>query len=114
MWKSADGCTFYECSNTNGRPSVTVFKKKCPKLNCPIHKRIDKDCCMICVDDDSAGKHDSKSYIGEDDHEFVYKPDKYADIMNPDTYLKHPCFRECKENAAPKICNYTFVVCSST
>lgn len=54
MWKSEDGCTFFECVS---RPSlstvVSSYKKSCPSLpvNCQRHNIVVRDCCEYCIDD---------------------------------------------------------------
>lgn len=109
MWRSKDKCRFYECA---GSPiageiieaKVISYQKACPKLgDCPPNQIYMKDCCSYCQVDQLPTNQSDLS-------DFVHAPDKYDAIMSRDTYLTHPCRRECISGAPAKTCEYTFVV----
>lgn len=109
MWKSSDKCQFYECSPNTIADNITEakivsYRKSCPTLkNCPSNKTYMKDCCTFCAFD---GQPTNQSEFDD----FVHWADKYDGEMSRDTYLKHPCRRECISGASPRVCEYTFVV----
>lgn len=107
MWKSEDSCTFFECVSKKSGVKISSYRKSCPALqtNCPKHRRVVRDCCTYCSDDTNTTKRQQT-----DEKDFIHKPDKYEEIMDPQTYLNHPCARQCKEGAEPMVCNYTFLV----
>jgi hypothetical protein len=99
VWKSDDNCTFNECSlDADNKPSITSYRKSCPKLQ-PCHPNniyID-DCCQYC---NTTQKNKEARVSSEHD----------VDIMNYETYKIHPCHRDCIDGAEPMTCSYTFVV----
>lgn len=102
MWKSADSCTFYECSSSTAE--ITSYKKSCPVVqNCPSNRLTIKECCPYC-------ESDSRPANEEQMDDFVHSPNKYTSIMSKETYRNHPCRRQCVKGAAPMMCNYTFLV----
>ncbi|KAJ6648616.1 G-protein coupled receptor Mth2, partial [Pseudolycoriella hygida] len=104
MWKSSDGCTFSECIQKGESASISSYKKTCPILtNCPKGQVFIKDCCEYCI----SGKEANDEAAS---HEFVFDYEKFSKILDKDTYLNHPCVRDCKEGASPMTCNYTFMV----
>lgn len=109
MWKSEDECTFYECSKEHLDGDVigakmTSYKKSCPSVgNCPSKQIKVRDCCEYCAPESSVTEN-------EDFSDFVHPVDKYLEVMSKETYLKHPCRRECVNGAPSMTCNYTFVV----
>lgn len=109
MWKSDDNCSFYECSANRidddvEEAKINSFKKSCPAVkNCPSDRMVIKDCCPYCQLDEHITKDSDKS-------DFIHPTDKYTEIMSRETYMKHPCRRECVNGEPPKVCNYTFVV----
>lgn len=109
MWKSVDNCAFHECSANRidddvEEAKISSFKKSCPVVkNCPTDRIVTKDCCPYCQINDNVARDTDKS-------EFIHSTDKYTSIMSHDTYMKHPCKRECVKGEPPKVCNYTFVV----
>lgn len=109
MWKSKDQCRFFECaSNHVGdgivEAKVVSYQKSCPKIdNCPTNQIYIKDCCSYCQMNDTAATESDLS-------DFVHAPDKYASDMARETYLTHPCRRECINGAPTKMCKYRFVV----
>lgn len=109
MWKSTDKCQFYECSANAIADNITEakivsYRKSCPPLqNCPSNKTYMKDCCTFCSFDQQP-----KNQSEFDD--FVHWADKYDGEMSRDTYMRHPCRRECISGASPKVCEYIFVV----
>lgn len=110
MWKSSDKCQFYECSANVIADNITEakivsYRKSCPELkDCPTKQVITKDCCMSCALDQQPANQSEWD-------DFVHWSDKYDDQMSKDTYLKHPCRRDCIVGATPKVCQYIFVVC---
>lgn len=110
MWKSEDQCTFYECAKNQiddgiVTAQITSYKKSCAAINnCPSNRLTIKDCCYFCQMESKSA--DNQNHISD----FVHTPDKYLAIMSRDTYLQHPCRRECIKGAPPMICNYTFLV----
>lgn len=42
--------------------------------------------------------------------DFVHNSKKHAEASSRDTYLNHPCRRECIKDSPAKVCNYTFSV----
>lgn len=110
MWKSVDECTFYECSKEQLEDDVvgakmTSYKKSCPSVgNCPLNRIKTRNCCEYCESEVLAETEKG------DSSDFVHPVDKYLEIMSKDTYLRHPCRRECVKGAQPMTCNYTFVV----
>lgn len=43
-------------------------------------------------------------------NDFVHNSSEHAKLTDRETYLKHPCRRECIDGAPAKVCNYTFSV----
>lgn len=54
------------------------------------------------------GSTDQTKAFNIDD--FVHNSSKYEKITDRETYLKHPCRRECIDGSPPKVCRYTFSV----
>lgn len=112
MWKSSDKCQFYECSANILAENITEakivsYRKSCAVLkDCPPKQVITKDCCMHCASDQQPTNQSEWD-------DFVHWSDKYDEQMSKETYLQHPCRRECIVGATPKVCEYTFVVCIS-
>lgn len=107
IWKSDDSCLFYECAESFADSSVetkmVTFKKSCPALkDCPPKQIYFKDCCPICGPSQDS-ENDSNIFNFWD----LSEKDR---IFSKNTYLKHPCRRECVKNEAPKTCNYKFIV----
>lgn len=109
IWKSKDKCQFYECAGNQFaddiiEAKVISYRKSCPKLNnCPSNEIYMKDCCSYCQIDQKPTNQTNLS-------DFVHDLERNNAIMSLDTYLKHPCRRECVAGAKPKICEYTFIV----
>lgn len=124
MWKSNDGCTFSECVRKGDSVSVSSFKKTCPELkNCPKGKVFVKDCCSYCESGKQAADNDGMNNLDycfvtlangfileETSHEFIFDSEKFAKILDKETYLNHPCVRDCQDGTPPMTCNYTFMV----
>lgn len=111
IWKSEDSCLFYECAESfvdnDFGTKILTFKKSCPALvkNCPPKEVYFKDCCPICKSSHHLKEGETSTF------DFMNLNEKMH-IFSRDTYLKHPCRRECVKNEAPKTCNYKFVVSS--
>lgn len=104
VWRSEDKCLYYECADIfegiNVGAKVTSYKKSCPKLeNCPSNEIYFEDCCPVCRTISSTENDAIIDIFANND-----------EVMSRDTYLKHPCRRECIKSATPKTCNYKFVV----
>lgn len=110
MWKDPDGCTFYECVRTaDDRLDITSYRKTCAPLteSCP-HNRLElHDCCPVCAADTDSSFDKSAPAAHES---YTFNATQQAIIMDPDTYLRHPCARDCQLGAAPMVCHYTFLV----
>ncbi|XP_055302470.1 uncharacterized protein LOC129568512 isoform X2 [Sitodiplosis mosellana] len=104
VWRSEDNCLFYECAETFEGDivgtKVSSYKKACPKLeNCPTNQVFSKGCCAFC-------KSNSSTENEETDDSFA----NHDETMSKDTYLNHPCRRECIQNTTPRTCSYKFVL----
>lgn len=104
VWRSDDKCLYYECAEVFGEDGVgakvTSYKKACPKLeHCPSNHVFFKDCCAFCKSMPSEENADTTDFFANHD-----------ETMAQDTYLNHPCRRECVKGATPKMCTYKFVV----
>ncbi|XP_031635309.1 laccase-1-like [Contarinia nasturtii] len=105
IWKSNDSCLFYECVDDDVGTRIITFKKSCPTLkDCPTKKVVFEDCCPFCL------RTKSHDYENDSDVFNILDLSEKDHHMSRDTYLKHPCRRECVKNAAPEICNYKFIV----
>lgn len=82
---------------------MILSKKSCPPLeDCPSKQVTIKNCCPVCGSSQTS-----------DDLDFMDLSEKDR-IMSQDTYINHPCRRECVKNAPPKTCNYKFIVSFNT
>lgn len=124
MWKSEDGCTFFECvSKPSVGTRVSSYKKSCPPLPaCQRHNIIIRDCCEYCSDDRSVNNNKEAGKIflllflfdinwkkPVSENEFIHNTENMDDY-DPATYANHQCARECRVGAPPMICKYTFHV----
>lgn len=115
MWKSEDNCTFYECGKSRSGPDddyivsakINKYKKSCPPLaECPSSRILTKDCCKVC---DTRSPATDRTMLA-DTSDFVHPIDRNTDLFSRETYLNHPCRRECRKGAPPMACYYTFMV----
>lgn len=109
MWKTADGCTFNECVRTGDDSiAITSYRKTCAPLAepCPRSRLVQHDCCPAC----SAASSARAAPAADPPISHTFNATENAILMDPDTYLRHPCARDCQSGAAPMVCNYTFLV----
>lgn len=98
-WRSDDSCTIFECAEKNGEATLVDYKKSCPSLPayCPAHKIITQNCCQYCQGDEEGDKKNRDS-------------DTPDDISQYDTYLTHPCKRDCDASPESMTCQYKFTI----
>lgn len=115
MWKSNDNCTFYECGKSRSgteddyviSAKINKYQKACPPMEeCQPSHVVVKDCCKVC--DTTILVKDATT--STDNSEFVHPIDRNTDLFSRDTYIDHPCRRECRKGAPPMTCQYTFMV----
>lgn len=99
-------CRTYECAKTsNGnKVEVNIFSNQisCPNIgNCSKNRVQYKDCCPHCDDGTSSDSTNKRNLLRIDEN--------HDTLIPRDTYINHPCRRECVKNNT-KTCTYKFVV----
>lgn len=116
-WKSSDNCTIYECGKSRSgtdddyviSAKINKYEKSCPPLgDCSADQIVVRDCCKVC--DTHPATMTTTNSTTADNSDFVHPVDRNTGLFDRDTYMAHPCRRECRKGAAPMQCHYTFMV----